>query len=200
LLALLLVALAVAGLLELRAHRLRVALDAARISPPRPVEPAELLAARLQQARRALDDEKLAAAERVERERRRFLDVQEQLDRERKPQINTPLLSLSPQSAGARGAEAQHLALPRTPGWVVLSLDLEGKPAPAYRASLLGPHGARLWSGAGLVRNRWDALVISVPSTLLKPGEHQVRVEAIPLSGAPVPVARFAFRVERGDG
>jgi hypothetical protein len=189
---LLLAAVAAAGLLELRAYRLRKALDEARItSPPRPVEPSAALEAQLREARRALDDEKVRAAERIEKERRQRDQLAANLERLNRPQINTPLLPLERN-------RSLPIALPRSPGWMVLSLDLEGAAAASsYSASLLAPGGARLWNSAGLVPNRWRALVISFPSTLLKPGDFQIRVEAIPLKGAPVPAGRYSFRVER---
>ena len=194
LIVLLLAALATAGLLELRAYRLRKALDEARItSPPRPVEPSAALEAQLREARRALDDEKVRAAERIDKERRQRDQLAANLERLNRPQINTPLLPLERN-------RPLPISLPRSPGWIVLSLDLEGaaaSSASSYSASLLTSGGARLWSGAGLVPNRWRALVISFPSTLLKPGDFQIRVEAVPLKGTPAPVGRYSFRVER---
>jgi hypothetical protein len=201
-LVLLLAALASTGFLELRAHRLRKALDGARLtSPPRPVDPAQVLEVELRQAREQRDQEKLSAAERIEKERRQRAELTAQLERERRPQVNTPLLPLEPERSrpGAPRQAVHPITLPRNPGWIVLSLELEGAAAaPVYQATLAAPGGASLWSGGGLTPNPWRSLVISLPSTLLKPGDYQVRIDAVPLQGPPVPAGRYSFRVLRG--
>jgi hypothetical protein len=202
LIVLLLAALATAGLLELRAHRLRKALDDARITSPPPVlVPAAVLAAQLRETRQALDGERLRSAERLEKERRQRGQLAEELERSRRPQINTPLLPLEHDPPPPARTAPRRISLPQNPGWMVLSLDLEGvTAAPSYTATLLAPGGARLWNGAGLTPNPWRSLVISLPSTLLKPGDYQIQVDAVPLKGAPVPAGRYSFRVVRGSG
>jgi len=188
----LLAAVATAGLLEIRTHRLRRALDSARIaSPPRQTAPTAVLEAQLLAARRALDDERVRAAERLDKEHRQRDQLVAELARARRPEINTPLVPLEADRPG-------RLTLPASPAWVVLSLDLGGAAsAPAYGATLLSPRGARLWTSTGLLPNRFGALVISLPSTLFKPGDFQIRVEALPLKGEPVPAGRYPFRVAR---
>jgi hypothetical protein len=196
LLAILFAAIAAASLLELRAHRLRMALDRTRItSPPRPIAPAAALEAQLRQAREALDQERLRGADRLEKERRQRGALTADLERLRRPQINNPLVPLSRDEPSERSI----LSLPPNPSsWIVLSLDLEGAAkTPTYRATLTRPKGGELWSSSGLTANRWGSLVISLPAALLKPGSYQIRVEAVPLNGAPQPVGRFGFQVSR---
>ncbi|HEY2739035.1 MAG TPA: hypothetical protein VGK45_11570, partial [Thermoanaerobaculia bacterium] len=182
-----LVALLAAGLLELRAHRLRLALDAMHAtSPARSLEPAEVLQAQLQEARRALDEERLRAAERIAKERRQRDDLHDELERMRRPQTNTPILHLEHDPPSARTTPRHHITQPAVPGWMVLSLDLEGVPtAPSYGVTLLTPGGSTLWTSAGLIANPWRSLVITFPSTLLKPGDYRLQVDATPLKGAP---------------
>jgi hypothetical protein len=200
LIVLLLAALAAAGLLELRAYRLRKALDNARLtSPPLTLAPAAVLAAQLRETRQTLDQERLRSAERLEKERRQRDQLTEELKRTRRPQINTPLLPLEHDPSPPARNAPHRIPLPQNPGWMVLSLDLEGVTAsPAYSATLLAPGGIRLWSGAGLTPNPWRSLAVSLPSTLLKPGDYQLQVDALPLKGAPVPAGRYSFRVVRG--
>lgn len=200
LIVLLLAALATAGLLELRAHRLRKALDSARITAPPPaLVPAAVLAAQLRETRRVLDGERLRSAERLEKERRQREQLVEELERERRPQINTPLLPLEHDPSPP--ARPHRLSLPPNHVWMVLSLDLEGiAAAPSYTATLQAPGGIRLWNSAGLTPSPWRSLAISLPSTLLKPGDYQIQVDAVPLKGAPVPAGRYSFRVVRGAG
>jgi hypothetical protein len=196
LLAVLFAAIAAASLLELRAHRLRVALDRTRItSPPRPIAPSAALEAQLRQTREALDQERLRGAERLDKERRQRASLTADLEKLRRPQINNPLVPVM------RGepSERSILALPPNPSsWIVLSLDLEGAAkAPTYRATLARPKGGELWSSSGLTANRWGSLVISLPAALLKPGSYQIRVEAVPLKGTPQAVGKFGFQVSR---
>jgi hypothetical protein len=193
-------ALAAAGLLELRAHRLRKALDTARITaPPRPLEPAEELATQLEEARRARDDERLRAAERLDKERIHRDQLVQDLERLRKPQTNTPILHLEHDPAPpARATPRRHITQPAASGWMVLSLDLEGvSAAPSYQVTLLTAAGSILWTGAGLTANPWRSLVMTFPSTLLRPGDYRFQVDAVPLKGAPAAAARYSFRVER---
>lgn len=195
-----LAALVAAGLLELRAHRLRVALDTARItSPPRTLEPAEVLTTQLQEARRARDEERLRATERLDKERLHRDQLVQELERLRRPQTNTPILHLEHDpSPPLRGAPRRHITPPAASGWMVLSLDLEGVPAaPSYGVTLLTAAGSTVWTGAGLTANPWRSLVITFPSVLLKPGDYRIQVDAVPLKGAPTAVARYSFRVER---
>ena len=194
------VAMAAAGLLELRAHRLRKALDTARItSPPRTLEPAEVLATQLQEARRARDDDRLRAAERLDKERIHRDQLVQELERLRRPQTNTPILHLEHDPAPpARATPRRHITQPAASGWMVLSLDLEGvSAAPSYGVTLLNAAGSTLWTGAGLTANPWRSLVITFPSILLKPGDYRFQVDAAPLKGAPTAAARYSFRVER---
>ncbi|HEX3531451.1 MAG TPA: hypothetical protein VH988_30700, partial [Thermoanaerobaculia bacterium] len=200
LIALVLAVLAAAGLLELRAHRLRLALDAMHASSPaRSLEPAEVLQAQLQEARRALDEERLRAAERLGKEKRQRDDLHDELERMRRPQTNTPILHLEHDPPPpARAAPRHRILQPALPGWMVISLDLEGVPAaPSYGVTLLTAGGSTLWTSAGLTANPWRSLVITFPSTLLKPGDYRLRVDAVPLKGAPAAAARYSFRVER---
>jgi hypothetical protein len=182
---LLLVALLPSGLL------LRQVREHARAAHPAPDPRKE---AELQSARQALADQRLQTArEREERDR-----LQGELSRALRPQANTPILTLAPErSAPGPRPPAQRLELPRTPGWIVLALDLEAAEYPRYQVRLRGPGGALLWQGDGFEPDPQGTLTLSLPSTLLQPGDLTVEVDGLPAKGKPVRAAHFAFRANQ---
>jgi hypothetical protein len=118
--------------------------------------------AREQQARAAADQE-LAAA--------------------RQPQGNVPLLFLNAER-GAGSEPTHRLRLPRTPSRIILALEVDPPHKPSYRAVLRDTGGKELWHGEGLHLNEMESLSLSLPSTLLAPGDYTLDVEG----------RRFAFR------
>ncbi|HEY2294441.1 MAG TPA: zf-HC2 domain-containing protein [Thermoanaerobaculia bacterium] len=180
---LLLVALLPSGLL-LRQMREQQRLLAA----PRPDPRQE---AELQSARQALADQRLQ----TERERGEKDRLQGELSGALRPQANTPILALAPErSAPGPRPPTQRIELPRGPGWIVLALDLEAAEYPRYQVRLRGPGGALLWQGDGFEPDPQGTLTLSLPSTLLPPGDLSVEVDGLPANGKPVRAARFAFR------
>jgi Putative zinc-finger len=185
--ALLLVALIPSGLLLRQVREQQREIDrAGHPAPPDPRREAEL-----QSARQALADQRLQAdRERGEKER-----LQGELSRALHPQANTPILTLAPErSASGPRPPAQQIVLPRGPGWIVLALDVEVADYPTYRVRLRGLGGALLWQGAGFEPDPQGTLTLSLPATLLAPGDFSVEVEGLPASGQPVRAARFTFR------
>lgn len=150
--------------------------------------------AQLQSARQALTDQRLQAEqERGEKER-----LQGELDRALHPQANTPILTLAPErSASGPRPPAQQIALPRGPGWIVLALDLEAADYPSYRVRLRRQGGALLWQGDGFEPDPQGTLTLSLPATLLAPGDYRVEADGLRATGEPVPAARFTFRAAR---
>lgn len=188
--ALLLVALVPSGLLlrQVREQQREIA-RAGHPAPPDPHQGAEL-----RSARQALADQRLQA----ERERGEKERLQGELSHALHPQANTPILTLAPErSASGPRPPAQQIALPRGPGWIVLALDLEAAEYPTYRVRLRGPGGALLWQGAGFEPDPQGTLTLSLPATLLAPGDFSVEVEGLPASGPPVRAARFTFRASK---
>ncbi|MFL6194009.1 MAG: hypothetical protein ACJ75H_07550 [Thermoanaerobaculia bacterium] len=141
-------------------------------------------------ARQALAEERT----RLEREAARERDARTSLERElaeaRRPRVNTPILSLSPERGGAADEDPTHrLRLPAEPGWVVLSLELDPGASGTYAASLLRG-GKEVWKGEGLRPNELDSLVATVPTDLLRPGVYELKVT----DAGGRAVARFAFK------
>jgi anti-sigma factor RsiW len=148
----------------------------------------------LAQARSVLEQERAAAAGRttseLEASRRELARAQEdrakaveQLAEAWKPQ-NVPILGLSVER-GVGEVKPPILHLPATPGWVVLSLAIEPPYRPSYRVILRDAAGKEIWSGGGFHQDG-DSLNLTLPSTLLAPGDYTLAAEG---------AGRFAFRV-----
>lgn len=119
-----------------------------------------------------------------------------ELARAREPQSNVPILFLNAErDAAPAGAPTVRLRLPRAPGWIVLALEIDPPHQPSYRATLRDAAGRQLWRGAGLRLDERDSLSLTLPSTLLKPGDHTLAVEGLAPGAKPVAAGRFAFRV-----
>jgi hypothetical protein len=180
---LLLVALLPSGLLLRQIRDQQRELARAGHPAPDPRREAEL-----QSARQALADQRLQAAQENER-------LRGELRQALRPQANTPILTLAPErSAPGPRPPAQRIELPRRPGWIVLALDLEAAEHPRYRVRLRGSGGSLLWQGDGFEPDPQGTLTLSLPSTLLPPGDLSVEVDGLPADGKPVRAARFAFR------
>jgi hypothetical protein len=135
-----------------------------------------------------------ASRRELTREREARAQETEQLTRARQPQENVPILFLnSERSAG--GEPTQRLRLPREPGWVVLALEIDPPHSPSYRAVLRDSKGRELWRGVDLRVNELEALSLSLPTSLLAPGDYILAVEGMAPVSPPAAAGRFAFRV-----
>ena len=129
----------------------------------------------------------------LDAERDRVGALAAELDAARAPQ-GALVVPLSPERS-AGGAPSVRLRLPATPGWIVVSLELERPEHGEYRVTLLGPGGETVWRGDGLVPDPLDALSISLHSATLADGDYQLVAEGLAPGGDPVGAGRFAFRV-----
>lgn len=115
------------------------------------------------------------------------------------PQINIPIITLS----AVRRAEStpeQAIPLPASPGWMVISLELEGASEyRTYRATLSTADGRRLWKNDHLQPNPYGALTISFHSTFLPAGAYLLALEGLPPKGDPVAIANYSFRTIRKE-
>ena len=119
----------------------------------------------------------------LDRERQARAQADEQLAEARRPQSNVPILFLNPE----RGAEepTHRLRLPGSSGWIVLALEIDPPHRPSYRAILRDAKGKEIWRGEGLELNEMETLSLSLPSSLLAPGDYTVEVDG----------RRFTFRI-----
>ncbi len=110
------------------------------------------------------------------------------------PQTNVPILFLNPER-GAAPEPTLRLRLPPAPGRFVLALEIDPPHHPAYRAVLRDAGGRELWRGADLRLNEMETLSLSLPASLLAPGDYVLAVEGVPPAGAAPAETRFVFRV-----
>jgi hypothetical protein len=139
-------------------------------------------------------EEELAASRRnLEQERQARATADEQLKAALQPQVNVPILELAVERGAAE--PTSQVRLPRSPGWIVLTLDVldvDRQHPPSYRVILRDASGKEIWRGEGLRANERDLLYLILPSTLLEPGDYAVTAEGV---GAAAPVTfRFSFR------
>jgi hypothetical protein len=139
-------------------------------------------------------------------EQRRQLEIQRQGQRPTphpaqapglvtRPQINTPIFVLSAMRS-ADPSQSKEIVIPPSAPWIVLSLELDGKPEHEnYRATIWTAAGRLVWQGSGLQPNRYDALTMSFPSDFFRVGDYLVTLEGVPSQGRPVSVANYSFRV-----
>ncbi len=160
-----------------------------------------------QLAAQQLAADRAGAAERREREGRQALA--RQLDLERQPRVDTPIAVLSAlRSAAAGGGAAPpvRIALPVAAAapapagaapptaWIALALELDGPRLASYAVTLATARGKTVWRCQGLHLDAADQLTLSLPASLLAPGDYELRVQSLAAGAPPVPVARFAFR------
>ena len=176
-------------------ERANAALAVRERPEPGAVQPPEDAGRDLEAAQRRFAEERGRLQTDLEKERGARAGLERELAQALQPQTNTPILSLSPERSGPAAEPTHQLRLPATPGWVVLSLELDRPEHEIYQATLLREGRQEVWRGGGLRPNDLDSLVVTVHSTRLEPGDYVLRVEGTPAGGRPVPVAQFPFRV-----
>jgi hypothetical protein len=119
----------------------------------------------------------------LERERQARESAVQQLAEARRPQGNVAILFLDMERGGEE--PTQRASLSESPGGVVLELAIDPPHRPSYRAILRDPKGSEVWRGEGLKLNGKESLSVSLPTTLLAPGDYTIEVDG----------RRFTFRV-----
>lgn len=176
------------GRLGRELDRTREALAVREREKPAPVAPTTPTVIEDRAAIQRAEAERQRLEQELERERSARAGLEKDLAEARQPQANTPILSLSPERSGGGADPTHQIRLPATPGWIVLALELDAPEQESYRVTLLRA-GKEIWRGNGLEPNETDSLSVSLPTTLLQPGDYVVRVEG---------VAQFTFRALKG--
>lgn len=129
-------------------------------------------------------------------EREAHASAVEQLAQSRQPQGNVPILFLDTERGGgpAAGEPTARLRLPPAPGWIVLALVIDPPHQPSYRVILRDSRGRELWRGGDLRLDERGTLSLSLPSSLLAPGDYTLAVEGLASGSRPAAASRFAFR------
>ncbi len=116
-----------------------------------------------------------------------------QLALARVPQGNVPILFLGTERGA--GEPSHRVRLPAQESPIVLALEIEAPHQPRYRVRLRDAAGQELWRGDELEINQMETLALSIPSSLLTPGDHLLTAEGLGTNGRVVATARFSFRV-----
>jgi hypothetical protein len=135
----------------------------------------------------------LAARQRdLTREREARDQAAEQLAQSRVPQGNVPILFLDAVRGGGSSTEGPTHRLRRPPagGWAVLALQVDPPLARSYQVTLRDAGGRELWRGKDLQPNEMETLSLSLPGSLLEPGNYTLTAEGAGATGS-----RFTFRV-----
>ncbi len=120
------------------------------------------------------------------------------------PQTRTPVYSLSPERSGPGEEPSTRITIGPTPEWVVLALQLPPSQDPepttaSYRVRLFEAAGDQLWESGQIEPDAAGRVTLSVHSSWLAAPEYVMELDAMSPEGAWRPVARFAFRVRRGE-
>jgi anti-sigma factor RsiW len=145
----------------------------------RTVAEIEKLRAELDASRRDLTQEREARAE-----------AAQQLAQAQVPQANVPILFLDAVRGGSNEEPTQLLRRPPGGDRAVLALQVDPPLARSYQVILRDAGGRELWRGKNLHPDERETLSLSVPGSLLEPGDYTLAVE-----GAGGPAGRFTFRV-----
>lgn len=111
----------------------------------------------------------------------------------RAPQVNLPLLFLSPARSGSAEPDA-YLDLDPAPERFVLALEIGPETAARYVARLEGPSGALLWQRSDLAADASGSVIVALPPEIFATGDH--RLELAPESGPGAPLL-FLLHAER---
>ena len=132
-----------------------------------------------------------------------------ELARALSPQARTPVYSLSPERSGLREEPSTRITLRSAPEWVVLALQLPPFQSPfqsptstgakGFRVRLFGAEAEPLWQSGPLEADASGRVTLSVHSTWLEAADYHLELDALAEEGETGPVARFAFRVRRGE-
>lgn len=133
-----------------------------------------------------LREELEASRHKLEEEQKARAAADEKLRAAQQPQGNVPILFLDVERGG--GEPTHQVSLSRSPGSIVLSWVLDPPHPPAYRAVLRDARGHEIRRVEGLRADRQDTLALSLPSSLLAPGDYTLEV-----TGGTAPV-RLTFR------
>ncbi|MFY9826023.1 MAG: zf-HC2 domain-containing protein [Thermoanaerobaculia bacterium] len=114
----------------------------------------------------------------------------------RQPQGNVPILYFNAERDATAGQPPSHLLhLSPQSRWIVLSLEIDPPHQSSYRVALRGARGQEIWSAGGLQLDAHDSLNLSLPASLLAPGDYHLVVEGQSPGRKPLPAGRFTFRV-----
>lgn len=114
------------------------------------------------------------------------------------PQANIPIFYLSSvrNGGGPQAETVNEIEIPRSAGWMVFSVELDGPPEyQTYRAKILTAKGRSVWRESQLQPDHNGALSVNFPSTFFRVGDYLLELEGLGSDRQPVAVANYPFRV-----
>ena len=132
-----------------------------------------LLGARQRAAR--LGGELDSARHELSGTRQELAAAHQDLEGERRPRINTPILTLDPTRDGEQ--PLQQISLDPAGEWIVLAVELGEGLDETYTATLGSADGTVIWQSPGLVPSYRGTLSLSLHSSLLPPGHYTLSLE-----------------------
>jgi hypothetical protein len=94
-----------------------------------------------------------------------------------------------------RGAQTAHaIAIPESPRWILLALELDTSQYHEYRALLQDGAGQPVWTSGALKADGPDAIGVAFPSRILHPGDFVLVVEGRRADGGYDSVSSFLLR------
>jgi hypothetical protein len=125
--------------------------------------------------------------------------VEQQLAQASQPEGNFPIVFLNVErGAGPAGEEPTQRVRRPAAGRIILTPAIDPPFQPSYRAVLRDRQGHEIWRWQGLQPNERDELSLSVPVSLIPPGDYSLSVEGIMPGAKPKAAGRFTFRVTPG--
>ena len=132
----------------------------------------------------------------LETSRRERASEQEQLAQALQPQGNIPILNLDAErSAGSPGNEPRNRLRQPASGRVVLALPVDPPFQRSYRAILRDARGREVARVEDLHPGERDSLTLSLPASLMPPGDYFLSIDGLTSGGKPTAAGRFPFRI-----
>jgi hypothetical protein len=172
----------------------------ARVTAPAPPAGTEQRIASLEARLRSLQQAGAGDRRRLEEELAKERQARAAAESEAAvPRVNVPIFTLAAVRSGedAGREPVNRIPLSATAGPVILTLELATIDYPSYGASLRAEDGKEIWQARGLRPDSRDALVILLPSRMLRPGSYQLAIEGASGDGKGFAVAAYPFRVVR---
>jgi hypothetical protein len=172
---------------------------AARVTAPAPDGEGQRIAS-LEAQLRSLQQTEAADRQRLEEELAKERQARAAAESETAvPRVNVPIFTLAAVRSGEEAGRepVNRIPLSATTGPVIFTLELATIDYPSYRASLRAEDGQEIWQAQGLRPDSRDALVLLLPSRMLRPGSYQLAIEGASADGKAFAVAAYPFRVVR---
>ena len=135
----------------------------------------------------------------LEKERNKNAQLSNEIAALTEQQVNVPVFPLVVTRSGldSSASPTNRIQLPRSPSWLILSLELPDVPAiDTYKATVRDSQGRALLDFASLKSNSKDNLAVSVISSIFTQGDYVISLTGLK-AGQSIPLGSYSFRVVR---